>query len=341
MERVTFLVERTGERIPCLLNPEHLEVRRTAGIVRRRSAGGGIIGNPRTDDPLIATGGGTTDYEFRLLFDVDLLSRLTPAEMPLAPAVGAEGDLSAALEEPESETSEAEPETEASTPETEEESDAAESEDEAEAPEPEDETETAEPEDETETAEAESGSGESASIASAAAPAAPSVDVRTLTQPLWALAENGEPLNGAVAPQRVRFIWGRSWNVPGVILAVAERHERFDAQGVPKRSWLTLLMRRVEEEVAAGNSPQAPTSPQFEINAGGAPTDDSGDDSVVVPVDDEGMALTPLYMVAAERYGDPRYDHAIADYNDLDDLLELEEGRPLRLPPPSSVAVEV
>ncbi len=72
MERVTFLVERTGDRIPCLLNPEALEVRRSAGIVRRRGAGGAIIGNPRTDDPLVATGGGVTEYELKLLFDVDV-----------------------------------------------------------------------------------------------------------------------------------------------------------------------------------------------------------------------------------------------------------------------------
>lgn len=302
MERVTFLVERTGERIPCLLNPEHLEVRRTAGIVRRRSAGGAVIGNPRTDDPLIATGGGTTDYELRLLFDVDLLAGLTASptvELPpaatLAPA-GAQGhDLSAfvrSVDQP---------------------------------------------------APVEAGTeGERAAVAEATAPppAQSSLDVRTLTQPLWALAENGEPLNGTVAPQRVRFIWGRSWNVPGVILAVAERHERFDAQGVPKRSWLTLLLRRVEEEVESGNSPAAPTSPQFELNPGEAPTDRSGDDSIIIPVDDEGVALMPLHMVAAERYGDPRYDRAIADYNDLDDLLELEEGQPLRLPPVGVVARE-
>lgn len=311
MERVTFLVERTGERIPCLLNPEHLEVRRAAGIVRRRSATGAIIGNPRTDDPLIATGGGTTDYEFKLLFDVDLLASLAtavPTVLPiaptLAPATEADGALAVAL------------------------MDQAESAPDVREPESGGEESPVVPSD------------ESPAVPSAAAPAQTSLDVRTLTQPLWALAENGDPLNGIIAPQRVRFIWGRSWNVPGVILAVAERHDRFDEQGVPKRSWLTLLLRRVEEEVEAGNSPQAPTSPQFEINAGDAATDDSGDDSIVVPVDDEGTALTPLYLIAADRYGDPRYDRAIADYNDLDDLLELEEGRALRLPPTSSVAAE-
>ena len=304
MERVTFLVERTGERIPCLLNPEALEVRRSAGIVRRRGAGGAVIGNPRTDDPLVATGGGITDYELKLLFDVDLLTSPTPAGT-IAPAAASsatpaslEAGLAAGLEEGE-------------TP-----------------------------------AEGESEGGTPAGVPAEAPPAEPviaadvpsTIDVRSLTQPLWALAENGQPVAGALAPQRVRFVWGRSWNVPGVILAVAERLECFDPQGVPKRSWLSLLMRRVEEELESGNAPPPPTSPQFEINAGEPTSGESGDDSVIIPVDDEGVAMTPLYIVAAERYGDPRYDRAIAEYNDLDDLLELDEGQPLRLPPPGAVA---
>ncbi len=169
------------------------------------------------------------------------------------------------------------------------------------------------------------------------APNPPTIDVRTLTQPLWSLAENGEPVAGLLAPQRIRFIWGCSWNVPGVIVSVAERLECFDSQGVPKRSWLSMLLRRVEEELEGGSAPPAPTSPQFEVNSPDTATTDSGDDSVVVPVDDEGVALTPLHVIAAERYGDPRYNRAIAEYNDLDDLLELEEGQPIRLPPASAV----
>jgi hypothetical protein len=297
MERVTFLVERTGERIPCLLNPERLEVRRSAGIVRRRGVGGAIIGNPRTDDPLVATGGGVTEYEFKLLFDVDLLAGQSapgaiapPAAPSSAPPAAAEGMI-AGLEEGESEPGAG-----------------------GEAP------------------------AEPAVESNVTAALTTSVDVRTLTQPLWSLAENGQPVAGNLAPQRVRFVWGRSWNVPGVILAVAERLECFDSQGVPKRSWLSLLMRRVEEELEAGSAPPPPTSPQFELNSSGSSTEESGDDSVVIPVDDEGVALTPLYIVAAERYGDPRYDRAIAEYNDLDDLLELDAGQTVRLPPATVVA---
>jgi hypothetical protein len=293
MERVTILVERTGDRIPCLLNPEALEVRRSAGIVRRRGVGGAVLGNPRTDDPLVATGGGVTEYELKLLFDVDVrASQSGPGALPAmtlepAPAVG----LVAGLEEGEEGEVGADAVPVAAEPPT-----------------------------------------------PAPAPDPPSVDVRTLTQPLWSLAENGEPVAGLLAPQRIRFIWGCSWNVPGVIVSVAERLECFDPQGVPKRSWLSMLLRRVEEELEGGSAPPPPTSPQFEVNSPETSTGDSGDDSIIVPVDDEGVALTPLHVIAAERYGDPRYNRAIAEYNDLDDLLELEEGQPLRLPPASAVA---
>ena len=294
MERVTFLVERTGDRIPCLLNPEALEVRRSAGIVRRRSAGGAIIGNPRTDDPLVATGGGVTEYELKLLFDVDVLAAQSGSGVlaPAAAVVPAPVDsLLAGLAEGEeaAEGAETAPAAEVLAP-------------------------------------------------LAPAPDPPSIDVRTLTQPLWSLAENGEPVAGLLAPQRIRFIWGCSWNVPGVIVSVAERLECFDPQGVPKRSWLSMLLRRVEEEIEGGSAPPAPTSPQFEVTSPDPATGDSGDDSVIVPVDDEGVALTPLHVIAAERYGDPRYNRAIAEYNDLDDLLELEEGQPIRLPPASAMA---
>jgi nucleoid-associated protein YgaU len=293
MERVTFLVERTGDRIPCLLNPEALEVRRSAGIVRRRGAGGAIIGNPRTDDPLVATGGGVTEYELKLLFDVDVLAAQSGSGVlaPAAAVVPAPADsvlAGLAAGEEGADRAEAVPPTEQPAPLT-------------------------------------------------PAPNPPTIDVRTLTQPLWSLAENGEPVAGLLAPQRIRFIWGCSWNVPGVIVSVAERLECFDSQGVPKRSWLSMLLRRVEEELEGGSAPPAPTSPQFEVNSPDTATADSGDDSVVVPVDDEGVALTPLHVIAAERYGDPRYNRAIAEYNDLDDLLELEEGQPIRLPPASAV----
>jgi hypothetical protein len=72
MERVVFLVEDTGERIACLLNPESLVLRRRAGIRQRESGGGIVTGNRMTDDSLIYTGGGLTSIELDLVFDISV-----------------------------------------------------------------------------------------------------------------------------------------------------------------------------------------------------------------------------------------------------------------------------
>ena len=53
MERVTFVVESTGERLGCLLNPESLQVSRNAGVRRRRTATGLLAGAGISDDPVL------------------------------------------------------------------------------------------------------------------------------------------------------------------------------------------------------------------------------------------------------------------------------------------------
>jgi len=72
VERVAFVVERTSERISCMLNPESVVLRRLAGVTQRRLAGGLVTGAELADDPLFFTGGGTTELTLNLLFDVDL-----------------------------------------------------------------------------------------------------------------------------------------------------------------------------------------------------------------------------------------------------------------------------
>ena len=66
MDRVTFLIEQSGERIPCLLNPETIQIARRAGLRPRRSIGGALTGRGRTDDPLHYTGGGMTELRLDL-----------------------------------------------------------------------------------------------------------------------------------------------------------------------------------------------------------------------------------------------------------------------------------
>ena len=256
MERVTFLIEKTGARVSCLLNPERLETRRSAGVMRRRGAGGVLLGGARSDDPLIATGGGVTEYDLSLLFDVDVANegRAPPPVDPADPAV--------------------------------------------------------------------------------LPPPALVSDVRALTQPLWALSENATSDAGPGAPPAVRFIWGKSWNVPGIVLAVAERLERFDGNGVPGRSWLSMRLRRVEEATPTP-ALAAPTSPQFEPPAsggGGGAAEDQDLETFEVPVDADGVPMEQLDQTSARIYGDPALARYVAERNGLDDMLRLDEGVVLRLP---------
>ena len=72
MERVAFLIERTGERISCLLNPCNLTFQRVGGVRPRQVISGPVSGGWFKDDPLVFTGGGRTELTLELLFDVTL-----------------------------------------------------------------------------------------------------------------------------------------------------------------------------------------------------------------------------------------------------------------------------
>lgn len=73
MERVAFLVDETGERIDCLLNPETVAVTRLAGVRTRGTRTGQLTGTGLADDPVQFTGGGRTELTLDLLFDVELV----------------------------------------------------------------------------------------------------------------------------------------------------------------------------------------------------------------------------------------------------------------------------
>src|SRR5215831_1887864 len=74
MERVTFLVEQSNMTIPCLLNPESVTVKRTAGIRVRERDSGPLVNAGTKDDPLVFSGGGRTELTLDLLFDVSLVA---------------------------------------------------------------------------------------------------------------------------------------------------------------------------------------------------------------------------------------------------------------------------
>jgi hypothetical protein len=61
-------------------------------------------------------------------------------------------------------------------------------------------------------------------------------NVRDLTRPLTDLAEGTIGTDGYAQVPLIRFIWGKAWNILGVVSAVAERLESFTPSGAPQRS---------------------------------------------------------------------------------------------------------
>jgi Contractile injection system tube protein len=250
MERVAFLLEHTGERLGCLLNPESLVVRRTAGVRPRSSATGSLSGAGLKDDPLVYTGGGVTELLLNLLFDVNLAGLPEPIE-----------------------------------------------------------------------------------------------DVRSLTRPLFELAEGEAGTDGFTQPPIVRFVWGKQWNIPGVITAVAERLEQFTAEGAPQRSWLRMRLVRVSEPERSRSTLAVPpqTLPQgldlspdvLDVHEviGGGPTGSTSQASEEEEGIHDGPSSERLDEIAWRRYGDCRLWRVIAAFNNIQNPLEIAAGVLLRIPP--------
>ena len=247
MERVAFLIEETGERISCMLNPEDMSVRRLAGIRPRRSAGGVLTGAGLADDALLFTGGGTTELHLNLLFDVSL-------------------------------------------------------------------------------------AGSSSKVN----------DVRDLTYPLWQLAENAADEQNYGRPPLVRFVWGKSWNIPGVVAAVAERLDYFAPGGEPLRSWLSMRFLRVADSAAAlvrERRAVAPVqlphelAPQPTTQTGSTPTTNAATPEFQVHHVAAGERLDQLEFQFYGHSGHPSLWRWLAIFNDIADPLHIRPGTPLQIPP--------
>lgn len=233
MERVAFLVDDTGERVDCLINPETFEIKRLAGI-RPRPAQTRLLTAPGGDDQLLFTGGGRTEVVLDLLFDVDLVESNRPA------------------------------------------------------------------------------------------------DVRALTARLWRLAENSGEERGSHRPPQVRLVWGKSWNLPGVVVGVAERLDAIDATGVPRRSWLRMKLVRTQDATdSVGRQPPdidgVPAPVAATPRVGAVQATGSGDRSA----DHSGVRFD---LLAAEALGDPQHWRALASHNDISNPLTVPAGTVLTVP---------
>ena len=252
MERIAFIVEHTGARLACLLNPESLVIRRTAGIRPRHSTGGQLTSARLSDEALLYTGGGSTELQLDLLFDVTLAGSSIATE-----------------------------------------------------------------------------------------------DVGELTRPLSELAENSMRGDGVRKPPLVRFVWGKSWNMLGVVSAVAERVEYFTPSGAPRRSWLRMRLLRVDDTSAGQGRtprpqgaiprvpPETPIPPEHlrvhQVLGGaagrGVAAAGSGN-----PDSNRGGSPERIDEIAYRQYGDPRYWRVIAALNNVDDPLRIPEGQILSVP---------
>lgn len=244
MERVTFLIERSGERIECMLNPETFTITRQAGLQPQRTLAGVLTGTAEADNPVLATGGGTTEFVLELLFDVGKQRSAQPDD-----------------------------------------------------------------------------------------------SVQTLTTPLWELAENSEATNGYGCPPMIRFVWGKAWNIPAIVVAVAERFEQFTPAGIPRRSWVKLRLLRCKTAVPSAADRDLAT---FGHERAAVPLDVAPEDLQVHEVqgdrddNDGGGLVERIDQLAHRYYGDVSQWPVLAAFNNVDDPARLPAGTPLMVPPLAS-----
>lgn len=161
-----------------------------------------------------------------------------------------------------------------------------------------------------------------------------------MTAALGRLAEGSDGTDGTGEAPLVRFVWGKAWNVLGVVTALAERLEYFNSEGAPRRSWLRMRLQRVSspilqavenwiEDVAVSELPEADDVPIedlrfFEMTGSGEEQEEGGN------------TTERLDEVAYRMYGNPTWWRRIANFNDIDDPWEIEPGRLLGIPPESA-----
>ena len=171
------------------------------------------------------------------------------------------------------------------------------------------------------------------------APAQTSVtDVRQMTRPIWRLAENSAEVERQRRPPSVRFVWGRAWNVPGIVTEVAERFDRFGADGSPLRSWLRLVFVRVgqaADEEGGESYELLRRLPTVDLTAPAVGTVDVvGDGSGEGAVGDGAPSPVPpteLGLLSTHAFGTPLLWKLLLEFNGVEDPGEFTG--PLAVPP--------
>ncbi len=159
------------------------------------------------------------------------------------------------------------------------------------------------------------------------------VDVRHLTSPIWQLAEYVQGMESRSELPRARFIWGRAWDIPVVVESVAERFERFTPEGYPQRSWMTLRLLRLSDELPAAEPPRQFAPADIPETADLPPSDPDWGVHEVIGSSAPDRSGEALWQIAFENYGDPSLWRLLARANDIDNPASLEAGTLLKIPP--------
>lgn len=149
-------------------------------------------------------------------------------------------------------------------------------------------------------------------------------DVRILSKPLWDLAENLHPSKEYTQPPIVRLVWGKTWNLPGVITSAAEKFEAFNSSGIPRRSWMSLYFRRISESQA--EKADAPNS-QSQNNS-------KQNDQATEP-QPNNVELVPgqrLDLLAEKHLGDSKKWRQLAKLNSIEDPNAVTPTQMIKVP---------
>lgn len=162
-------------------------------------------------------------------------------------------------------------------------------------------------------------------------------DVRQLTRPVWALAENSAEVERQFRPPLVMLLWGSAWSIPGIVTEVAERFDRFATDGSPLRSWLRLTLVRV------GTAADREGGEAWELQQRLPPVDLAatpvgtlavvGDGSTLAGQAVQAATIEPaqLGLLSRAAFGVELLWKDLLQYNDIDDPLHLTG--PLAVPP--------
>jgi len=169
-------------------------------------------------------------------------------------------------------------------------------------------------------------------------------DVRRLTRPFWRLAENHRRPGEVAGPPRIRFVWGKRWDFPAMVAAVAERLESFTSTGVPQRSFMRLRLLRAQDKPGSDEDlslglPVTVTAPESPPASALEPEPTSPLD--VLPPAEQPPAETyesyvspgyPFFLTAFSFYGDASLWTEIAEANPEVDPVFVPAGTVLRIP---------